>query len=133
MHFNTTEKFRAVFSKNINNLQSWTFFSEKPLSPQINIVCKALSFWQKKICQIQHCYRGIRWRIWNLKNWAISWIYWISNFCLNKLSPGLWLALSKRGFAEGVLQVGWFTVLRFKSLKKKQCAAKLLFAAWEKF
>ena len=51
MHFSTTEQFGMVFSRNINNLQSWTkmlrqkrksiFQWKNPSPPQISVVGKA--------------------------------------------------------------------------------------------
>ena len=42
-------------------------------------------------------------------------------------------AHSWRGFAEGVLQIVLFTVLRFKSSVKKHCVANVLLAIWKTF
>ena len=63
MHLNTIEQFGMVFSKNINNLQSWTelFFSEKtPLPPEKTPLPPSQCCWQSyrllatKLGQIQH-------------------------------------------------------------------------------
>ena len=65
MHFNTIQQFGLVFENNINHLQPST-----------------------KRGQIEHWYKGIKGRIWNLKNWIISLIYWFLNFYLNTFLQG---------------------------------------------
>ena len=66
------------------------FFSEKTPLPPNQCCWQSFRLLTTKLGQIQHWYWGVRGRIWNLKNWVISWIYWIFNFCLNKFCPGLW-------------------------------------------
>ena len=65
------------------------FFSEKAPLPPNQCCWQSFRLLTAKLDQIQHGYWGVRGEIWNLKNWVISWIYWIFNFCLNKFGPGL--------------------------------------------
>ena len=66
------------------------FFSEKTSLPQNQCCWKSFRPLTTKPGQIQHWIWRVRGRNWNLKNWVISWIYWIFNFCRNKFCPGLW-------------------------------------------
>ena len=79
-------------------LQSWAkllrqnrnlFFSEKTPLPPNQCCSQSFRLLTTKLGQIQHWYWGVKGRIWNLKNWVISWIYWILNSCVNKFCPGL--------------------------------------------
>ena len=85
--------------KRINNLQRWTkLFRQNRKSiflwknPLPNPCCSQSSrLLATKLGQIQHSFREVKGKFWNLKNWAISLIYCIFNFCLNKFCPGLYL------------------------------------------
>ena len=68
-----------------------SIFQWKNPSPPNQCCWQIFRLLTTKLGQIQHWYWGVRGRIWNLKNWVISWIYWIFNFCLNKFCPGLYL------------------------------------------
>ena len=65
------------------------FFREKTPLPPNQCCSQSFRLLATKLGQSQHWYWGVMGRIWNLKNWVISWIYWIFNFCLNKFCPGL--------------------------------------------
>ena len=65
------------------------FFREKTPLPPSQCCWQSFRLLATKLGQSQHWYWGVRGRIWNFKNWVISWIYWIFNFCLNKFCPGL--------------------------------------------
>ena len=97
MHFNTIQQCGAVFSKNINNIKSWTellrqnrrsIFQWKNPSPPNQCCSQRLRLLATKLGQIQHWYSGVRGRICNLKNWVIYWIYWIFNFVSTSFVQG---------------------------------------------
>ena len=58
--------------------------------PQNQCCWQSFRLLTKELGQIQHWYWRVRGRIWNLKNWVISWIYLVFSFCLNKFCSGLW-------------------------------------------
>ena len=64
------------------------FFSEKNLLHPNQRCSQSFRLLTAKLGQIQHWYWSVRGRIWNLKNWVISWIYWIFKLCLNKFCSG---------------------------------------------
>ena len=66
------------------------FFREKTPLSQNQCCSQSFRRLATKLGQSQHWYWGVKERIWNLKNWIMSWIWWIFNFCLNKICPGLW-------------------------------------------
>ena len=66
------------------------FFREKTPLPPNQYCSQSFRLLATKLGQSQHWYWGVRGRFWNLKNWIMSWICWIFNFCLNKICPGLW-------------------------------------------
>ena len=66
------------------------FFSQKTPLPSNQCCSQSFQLLAAKLGHIQHYYWRVRRRIWNLKKWVISWIYWIFNFCLNKFYPWLW-------------------------------------------
>ena len=72
------------------------FFSEKNPLPPNQCFSQSFRLLATKLGQIQHWYREVKGRIWNLKSWGISLIYWIFNFCLNKFCPGLWEILKHK-------------------------------------
>ena len=56
------------------------FFSEKTLLLPSQFCLQTFSLLTTILGQIQHWHSGIWGRNWNLKNWVISWFYWISTF-----------------------------------------------------
>ena len=66
------------------------FFREKTPLPPSQCCWQSFRLLATKLGQSQHWYWGVWGRFWNLKNWIMSWICWIFNFCLNKICPGLW-------------------------------------------
>ena len=79
MHFNTIEQCRMVFSKYINNLQSWTklsrqnrksIFQWKTPLPQNQCCWQRFRLLTTKLDQIQHWYWGLRgeFGIWTIES-----------------------------------------------------------------
>ena len=66
------------------------FFREKTPLPPSQCCWQSFRLLATKLGQSQHWYWGVWGRFWNLKNWIMSWICWIFNFCLNKFCPELW-------------------------------------------
>ena len=68
------------------------FSSEKNLLHPNQRCSQSFRLLTTKLGQIQHWYWSVRGEggggDWNLKNWVISWIYWIFSLCLNKFCPG---------------------------------------------
>ena len=65
------------------------FFSERTSLPSNQYCSQSCRLFRTKFFQIQDWYGWVRIRTWNLKNWDISWIYWILNFFLKTVFPGL--------------------------------------------
>ena len=70
-----------------DKIENLSLSKKTPLSPSL---CHLLSCGHltRNLGLVQHWYSSVRGVIQNLKNWFISWTYWVFNFYLNNFCSG---------------------------------------------